>query len=109
METTPPNTPSVSMEKTLSAAIFSPKMGEATSRAQLKIQQKKAISAIEDTRGIKMENLSKVRVPDISEFSQAVQKALKSFFQIAYEIPYFMLHTTFSLNMSKILSIGSLT
>jgi len=109
LETTPPNTPSVSMEKTLSAAIFSPKMGEATSRAQLKIQQKKAISAIEDTRGIKMENLSKVRVPDISEFSQAVQKALKSFFQIAYEIPYFMLHTTFSLNMSKILSIGSLT
>ena len=101
-------TPSVSMEKTLPAVIFSPKMGEATSRAQLKIQQNKAISAIEDTRGIKVENLSKVRVPDISEFPQAVQTALKSFFQIAYEIPYFMLHTTFSLNMSKILSKGSL-
>lgn len=109
LETTPSNTPSVTMEKTLPAVIFNPKMGEATSRAQLKIQQRKAISAIEDTRGIKMENLSKVRVPDISEFSQAVQTALKSFFRIAYEIPYFMLHTTFSLNMSKILSLGSLT
>lgn len=109
LESTTSGTPSIPIEKTLPAVIFSPRMAEAISRVQLKIQRMNAISAIENTRNFKVENQSKVRQPDISGFSEAVQTALLYFFRSAYEIPHFMLHTTSSFNMGKILSMGSLT
>lgn len=100
---------SLSATEKLPAAVFGPDWISAVSRAQLIIQGRNAISAIERTRQFDIKNLSEVRLPDISGFSEDVQKALRCFFQQAYAMQYFMLHTTFPINMNSILSSGRLT
>lgn len=78
------------------------------SRLQLGIQGDIAMSAMEAARQIDFLELSEVRLPDIAGFSAKVKTALKRFFRKAYEVPYFMLHTTFSSNVPAILSGGRL-
>ncbi|WP_194712361.1 hypothetical protein [Noviherbaspirillum soli] len=78
------------------------------SRLQLRIQGDIAMSAMEAARQIDFQELSEVRLPGIAGFSAKVKTGLKRFFQKAYEVPYFMLHTTFSSNVPAILSAGRL-
>jgi hypothetical protein len=97
-----------STQDNLPAAVFNFDLIELLSRVQLKTHVRNAISAVEKAREIEIKNLSKVRAPDISPFSDDVQKALKQLFRKAYETPYFMMHTAFSINMPHIFSSGSL-